>query len=209
MSKEEVNENTLIYEVEEEDDEEETITIDFDNEMIYSKEEHLYVKDTSSFEGPKFDTSKIDISKITTDAISYLGDNDRRIVAGTIDAKDLSTVGIAGPEEIKPSFQNELQDLLLNSITSKAVASLLSKHRSLDTELLTVVGKKQRHMGELGDILENEIDKLMENRRMELRRSFVGSQVRYERIPEWAKNYVKEYIQNFVHTIAVLTEDWE
>src|SRR5699024_1103752 len=102
-------------------------------------------------------------------------------------------------EKEMPTMKDELQDLLLNTITSKAISSLLKQHKDLDTDIVEIISKKR--MGKLNDMLENEIDKVMETRRRELKNCFSGSNVKYENIPEWSKNYIKDYYQKFVNTI--------
>ncbi|MES9681718.1 hypothetical protein ABWK22_02135 [Gottfriedia acidiceleris] len=180
MTEEQVIENP-VYVVEEEDEEEETITLDFENKTIFQKEESLIVKTDGV----------IDPSKYTLPNECWM--------TGTISPIDLTPP--------KPTFQNELQDLLLNTVTSKAVASLLGKHSNLDNEFDKLM--ETRRMGQLGSILGKEIDEIMYKRRMELRACFVGKQVKYEKIPEWAKSYVKEYIENMVHGLAILADDGE
>lgn len=167
-----------VYVVEEE--EEETITVDLENQTIYQKEEGLMLKTDGV----------IDASLISTFDIR--------------NGNFGETLDLTPP---KPTFQNELQDLLLNTVTSKAVASLLSKHSALDTELDILMENKR--MGQLGSILDKEIDDMMTKRRMELRSCFIGEQVRYEKVPDWAKSYVKEYIKNMIHGLSILVEDGE
>ncbi|MGE7726943.1 hypothetical protein [Bacillus cereus] len=177
MSEEQVKDNP-VYVVEEE--EEETITVDLENQTIYQKEEGLMLK---------------------TDGV---------IDASLINTFDIRNGHFGGALDLtppKPTFQNELQDLLLNTVTSKAVASLLSKHSALDTELDILMENKR--MGQLGSILDKEIDDMMTKRRMELRSCFIGEQVRYEKVPDWAKSYVKEYIKNMIHGLSILVEDGE
>ena len=180
MSKEEVTENLApVYVVEEEDDEEETITLDFNNNQAYSKEEHLVVRTGDSLLHAKLDPN-VEVPTIPVDIT---------------------------PQPPVDPFKNELQDLLLNTITSKAIGSLLKKHYDLDTKIDSLFYKNK--MGELGSILDNEIDSIMEERRKELRGCYAGPNVKYERIPKWAQNYVKEYTKNLVHSIAILVEDGE
>ncbi|MBJ8109014.1 hypothetical protein JDS99_04955 [Bacillus cereus group sp. N6] len=179
MSEEQVKDNP-VYVVEEE--EEETITVDLENQTIYQKEEGLIVSQDGIIDPNMYKMSKT------------FGDFDG----------DMRAIEITPP---KPTFQNELQDLLLNTVTSKAVASLLSKHSALDTELDILMENKR--MGQLGSILDKEIDDMMTKRRMELRSCFIGEQVRYEKVPDWAKSYVREYIKNMIHGLSILVEDGE
>lgn len=128
----------------------------------------------------------------------------QKIAGGKITVTgQLSYVEVQDPN----TFKNELQDLLLNTITSKAVASLLAKHRALDTELDLLLENKR--MGELRDLLDNEIDSVMEKRRRELKACYIGDKVRYESIPEWARTYVKEYMRDMIGGIALLLDDGE
>lgn len=131
---EQVKEN-LVYVVEEE--EEETITVDLENKTIYQKEEGLIVSSDGIIDP--------NIYKMPKTFDEFDG--------------DMRTIEITPP---KPTFQNELQDLLLNTVTSKAVASLLSKHSALDTELDILMENKR--MGQLGSILDKEIDDMMTKR---------------------------------------------
>lgn len=221
----------ISYIVEEEDDEEETITLDFDNKAIYQKEEGLIIGEDLQ---AKWNQSMKDAFCVQPGSIVPL---DGHLVATqaegtwqsiypppaptltatttlphitsvgtggiTIDASQIQTVPLAPPPE--PSFQLELQDLLLNKITSKAVASLLSKLNSVGDELDRTSLKKR--MGKLNDMMQNDIYNLTFKRRTELKQSFSGGQVRYDRIPKWAREYVRDYIGEMVHGLAILTED--
>ncbi|WP_455675601.1 hypothetical protein [Pradoshia sp.] len=103
-----------------------------------------------------------------------------------------------------PSFQSELQTLLIDSITSKALASLLTKHRGLQDEISSLVDSK--YLGELSTILDSEIDATMEKRRQEIRSCFASGIIRYDRIPAWAQSYIKEYFKDVVHEWAKSVE---
>lgn len=196
MSREEVNENP-VYEVIEEE-EEETFTLDFDNKVAFSKEEHLIIK--GDLDGDE--------------ASSYTWNNNGLTIEEplTTIAKfpepPISTLEYK-PVEVKPvdPFKNDLQELLLNTIASKAIGSLMKKHNTLDTKLDNLV--YNHRMGQLGDLVGNEINDLMYKRRMELRSCFVGSEVRYEKVPDWARSYVKEYTRDMIHGLSVLIEDGE
>ncbi|MEX3713412.1 hypothetical protein ABFV99_13490 [Cytobacillus horneckiae] len=170
MTKEQIKESPL-YVVEEEAEEEETITIDFDNQTAYQKEEHLF-----------FDKSGA-----------------TNITVGTLDASKFQL------EPPKPTFKDEMNDLLINTITSKAIGSLMKKRFELDTQLDVLLSNQR--MGELGPIFSNEINSLLDSRRRELNKCFFGSEVRYENIPEWAKSYIKDYTTEMVRNLSVLIDD--
>ncbi|PFK99856.1 hypothetical protein COJ01_17485 [Priestia megaterium] len=213
MSKEQVKQNSIPNYVVEEENEEETFTLDFKNKTAFSKTEGVIMSENIS--ASNIDTSKIvDGSKIVANTITSNEFNNVYPFPGTPYPYSETPVRPLPhnplPVELKPAeptFKDELQDLLINSVTSKAIASLLSKHRALDNELDELMSK--RRMGELGDILDQEMDEMMNKRRQELRACYVGGDVRYEKIPEWAKRYVKEYIGNMIHGLAILVEDGE
>lgn len=220
----------IMYTVEEEDDEEETITLDFENKAIYQKEEGLIIGENLK---EQWDQSMKDAFSITPGSVVPLDDGIPAITTGTwqsiypppapstttvttlpfitpastggirMDASKVQTATVAPPPE--PSFQLELQDLLLNKITSKGVASLLSKLNKLGDELDQLPEKKR--MGKLSDMMQHDIYELTHKRRAELKQSFSGGQVRYDRIPKWAREYVKDYIGEMIHGLAILTED--
>lgn len=219
MSKEQVKQNSIPNYVVEEENEEETFTLDFKNKKAFSKTEGLVVSgnmDTSHIMA----SGGIDASKITSSTISNSELNNVYPFPRTpypYSETPISTLPynplpvdlnkICEVEPAKPTFKDELQDLLINSVTSKAIASLLSKHRALDNDMDELLEK--RRMGELGNMINKDIEDIMTKRRQELRACYVGADVRYEKIPEWAKPYIKEYIGDMIHGLAILVEDGE
>lgn len=173
------------------EDEEESITIDFKNKSIYQKEEELVV---------------IEKDEVLDDQLAPEATSNSVASEGTITINsDGIKIGTTAPP--KPSFQDELQDLLLNSVTSKAIAALLSKHYSLDTDLDKTLSN--RRMGQLNEMITSEVQRTMDKHRQELRACYVGDKVRYENIPDWAKAYVKEYIKDMISGLAILVDDGE
>ncbi|UOE58209.1 hypothetical protein [Cytobacillus oceanisediminis] len=189
-----------LYEVEEEDDEEETITIDFENKQIYSKEEQLIISgDIGTSEHIKADHIKADHIQ------TFI--NDVNVGSGSIYWNSKPTFATIDTTPPKPTFKDELQEHLLNSITSKAVSSLLQKHNDLSNELDKIILSKR--IGKLGDMVEGDVADLMFKKRIELRECLVGGSVRYEKIPQWAHEYVKDYMKNMIHGLSILAEDGE
>lgn len=198
MTKEQVNENQQpAYEVDEE--EEESVTIDFENKTIYQKEEGLILKGKGLVVDGVTDPDKIFTTRLApTPDTTFPTDQSGETITAPVGA-------IAPPE---PTFKDELQDLLLNSVTSKAIASLLSKHYDLDTDLDKTLNSNRR-MGQLNNMIAGEVQRTMDKHRQELRACYVGSEVRYEKIPVWAKAYVKDYIRDMIHGLAILVDDGE
>lgn len=173
--------NTLpSYVAEEEEEEESIITLDFENQTIYEADTTLLMREA-------------DNEVITP----YEEDEDE---------EDNESEEVPPPPPNVPAFKSELQDILMDSITSKAVASLLEKHRTLDKEVDLAIDEAS-NMGELKGLLSADIHKTMEKRRHELRAAFNGAGVNYNAIPEWAKSYVRQYVRDAVIGIAVLIED--
>lgn len=213
MSKEQVKQNSIPNYVVEEENEEETFTLDFKNKTAFSKTEGVIMSENIS--ASNIDTSKIvDGSKIVASTITSNEFNNVYPFPGTTYPYSETPVSTLPhtplPVDLKPAeptFKDELQDLLINSVTSKAIASLLSKHRALDNDMDELLEK--RRMGELGNMINKDIEDIMTKRRQELRACYVGADVRYEKIPEWAKPYIKEYIGDMIHGLAILVEDGE
>lgn len=202
MSKEQVKQNSIPNYVVEEENEEETFTLDFKNKKAFSKTEGVIMSE-------HIDTSKIVANTITSNEFDNVYP-----FPGTSYPHSETPISTLPhnplPVELKPAeptFKDELQDLLINSVTSKAIASLLSKHRALDNDMDQLLEK--RRMGELGNMINKDIEDIMNKRRQELRACYVGADVRYEKIPEWAKPYIKEYIGDMIHGLAILVEDGE
>lgn len=116
----------------------------------------------------------------------------------------LTTIEVAS-EPLKPTFQQEIENTFFNKLTSKAIASLISKQRELDTDIEEAISSKR--MGKLNDILDREVSAVLNKRRQELRNCYAGPIVKYDRIPDWAKGYIKEYIENMIHDMDSLLND--
>lgn len=166
-----MNENEIVYAVEE-DDEEETFRLDFDTNQAHS------VSNTVVAFNPENTTLKSD-KKVWVE-------------------KDNSV-------KEKDEYKNRLQDLLLNSITSKAIASLIAKNKELEDELDSLMLSKK--FGALYTNASEHIEKATDNTRNELKKCLVAGQVRYEDIPNWSKEYIEEYIKNMVLGLSILIED--
>lgn len=169
------------YEVEE--TEEELFKLDFDSKKAYTLDDFMLMKKAS------MTNSEADMNKLKNLVVK-------------------NTENVKTSLHLPPSnhsFENELSGLMLNTFVSKAIASLLAKHRCLDTELDLLLENKR--MGELKDMLDEEIDMIMEKRRRELKACYVGDKVRYEAIPEWAKSYVKEYMKDMIGAMSLLIDD--
>jgi len=111
----------------------------------------------------------------------------------------------------EPTFENELSEFFMQTLTSKAVSSLINKLHKAETEMHEAITIRSPQMGVLSSMLEDDMFKQVDSRRKELRAAygFGMGRVYYDKIPEWAKGYVKNYIRGFVGTAADLMEDVE
>ena len=129
------------------------------------------------------------------------------IVGENIIPKEDKEVVYVEPER---TFKDDLSDLFIDTLTSKAIGSLIQKQRRLELETHeAMVRYTDGKMGALGPMLENETFKPMEKYLKELKGAYgYSGNVHYDRIPDWAKGYIKDYITNFVRTTAdFLLED--
>lgn len=127
------------------------------------------------------------------------------IVKETVDERTTKKPVTIHAEPLKPTFQQEIENTFFNKLTSKAIASLITKQRELDTDIEAAISSKR--MGKLNDILDREISSVLNSRRQELRNCYAGPIVKYDRIPDWAKGYIKEYIENMIHDMDILLSE--
>jgi hypothetical protein len=109
-----------------------------------------------------------------------------------------------------PTYRDTLATLFVDTLTSKAIASLIEKHRDLEKDVYDNItsNKKHQSMGKVIHAHEQVILDSIDAKTRELRKSYgFSGRVSHEHIPEWAKAYIEDYIKNFVHEIASLMGD--
>lgn len=173
--------DSSLVEEEDEDEEDEIFTLDFDNNTAYEKiGEGVAVRDEDG-------------------NISLVNDEDLADKIKSILDKE---------ESKEPVFKTEMNDMFTNILVSKAVASLLKKLRAAEDKI-TIDDRVFDGMGVLGGMLESTIVDAFFEKRAELRRCYISewdSRVDFNRVPEWAKGYIKEYIHNMMNGLVELTE---
>ena len=162
---------------EEDEDEEETITLDFTEEGIRAYEkmgEGVAVRDESG-------------------TISLVDDTELAEKIKKVLEKD---------EE--PRLKKKYDVMLHDLIVSKAIASLIKKVRETEDEMIKVANAKR--MGAVSGLLEREITDSLYDKRIELRAAIAGNGVNYDKIPVWAESYISEYMQDAIGGLVELTE---
>lgn len=176
-------------EVDDEDEEEETITLDFteDGVKAYEKKETIIVKDENGNIKGYSNEYVIPDEGVLLDKIKSLIESEKK-------------------EE--PAFKVEMGGFIQDIFVSKAVASLMKKLHDAEKKI-TRDDRAFDGMGQVGNILEMKIVDEMYEKRQELRRAYISewdNRIDYNKVPEWAKSYIKEYIQNMMSGLVELTE---
>lgn len=182
------------------EEEEEFFTIDFNTGQAYQKEETLMVKEEETIttkEGKSFPT-KEEMAKL----------NESIVPAPELeeDKEDLPEIKAAKEEVIKEDpFKEEMSNLLIDQIVSKGLGSLLQKNQNLEIHFDKLM--EEQRMGDLSAKISHDLQQATDIPRHELRAAFVGGTVRYDRVPSWAKSYLRDYVKNMVSDLSVLVSD--
>ena len=108
------------------------------------------------------------------------------------------------------TYKDSLSDLLIDTLTSKAIASLIKQHHELETEIYDNVASKYKGMGKAIRMHTESMTESIDKRRRELRRSYgFSGRLSYEHIPEWSKPYIEDYIKGFITEVCSLIGDVE
>lgn len=213
-NKEELQANMYYEGIEEEEvdeieeSEEETFTLDFDKGIATVKEEGLIIDGEVVAGDPELARQVIDTINNSNETVP--------VEAIPAPAEPEPTPEPAPAPPAEPSYEEKLMSLFMNTLTSKAIRSLLDKQTKLERDTYdSAIRKTDGKMGRLGVMLEADIAEVFDKRSKELRESYryggfgMGTgQVQYDRIPKWAHGYIEEYIAQFVRQTAdLLLED--
>ena len=107
-------------------------------------------------------------------------------------------------EPLKPTLQQKYQDMITDRVISKAIGSLIEKFNKAEKEaeenVSNIVG------GEIGYALSEKVSLQIYNQKAELRAAIAGGKVYYDKIPDWAKNYIDEYVYDAIGTLIDFVE---
>lgn len=169
---------------EQEDDEEETITLDFTEGGIkaYEKKETVIIKDEEG--------------NIKQFSSNYTIEDEEEFVE-----KIKSII----ETEKKPPLQQKYQDMITEKLVSKAIAKMVSMLDKAAMETGRAVRASVRIPG-VSDKLSTDTYELIYARKEELKKAWKYGRVDWDNIPEWAHTYIDEYIEEAIWGIASLTE---
>lgn len=152
--------------ISEEDEEEEIVTLDFEKGMA---------------------TEKVAEGVLARDSQGNVTEVNDPVVVEIIKKTAMSV-------EEEPTLKGKYQDMITDRFVSKAISSLIEKLNKTSNTIFDEATKSLPTA--IGDHLAWEASEIITKQKRELQLAISGGQVRYDRIPEWAKSYVDEYIQS-------------
>lgn len=105
----------------------------------------------------------------------------------------------------KPKLQVQFSDLISERFVAKAIASLIEKLNKAAQAAEDAVEESMKFFGGAEGFAE-EAGKPIYKRKEELKRAFYLGRIDYDKIPQWAENYIQEYIENAINTLLDLSE---
>lgn len=177
-----------------EEDEEETITLDLENNKAYEKvaegiitsDGKVHEVDTGLYKAFTEAQDKEAVEEATNIILEQIADVDDRVI-------DL--------EEGKAAkYRNLVSDIFVR----KGLASLLRKTRDSIAEYQDLV-ESQKLPGHMRPAMAEAL-KAVEKNQIELRKSINGDIVHYDLIPHWAEEYLKNYLEDAIGALTSLAE---
>lgn len=167
--------------VEEQDEEEETVTLDFTEEGVTAYEkvgEGVLMRDDKGNVTPVYDEEMIEqIKRVAVE-----------------------------PTEPTPfdKEKNRFQDMITERLVSKAIAALLERLSAaqLGAEKAVKESGLQYLSDRTGDAVWTTIDK----QKKELKQAWNNGVLRYDNIPSWAMPWVEDYIKNGLNSLLDFVE---
>lgn len=162
----------------EEDEEEETFTLDLENNVV---------------------TQKVGEGVLTKDENGNVVEvKDPKI----IEMVEEKVKEVAQPA--KPDLEVKYGDMVTDRFVSKAIGSMIKRMVQAQED----IEKSIRGVGlsYVGDMVEDEAFEVVQKRKLELRSAIAGGRVHYDKIPDWAKSYIDDHVQNALNTLIDLAE---
>lgn len=162
----------------EEDEDEETFTLDLANNLV---------------------TQKVGEGVLTRDANGDVVEvKDPKI----IEMVEEKVKEVAQPA--KPDLQVKYGDMVTDRFVSKAISSIIKRMVQTQED----IEKSTRNVGlsYIGDMVGDEAFEVVQKRKLELRAAIAGGRVHYDKIPDWAKSYIDDHVQNALNTLIDLAE---
>lgn len=113
--------------------------------------------------------------------------------------------------EAPRSYKEDLTSVLVDTMTNRAIRSLIDAHNKLETDVYDELqNKHSKKMGSTYIEHQSAILKSIDQKKHELRKSYgFSGRVSYEHIPTWAKPYIEDYLKGFVNELCDFIGDVE
>lgn len=165
---------------EEEDAEEETITLDFEEDGIKA-----YEKVAEGVLARGADGELVEVDEATAERVKEI---------------------LEAEAPKKPEYAKRYEDMIRDRFVSKAIASLMEKLNDAASDMEKAIGGILGSTG-VGNQLNEETYKLIQTRKDELRKAWSwNGTVQYEYIPDWALESIDEYIRDGLNSLLDFVE---
>jgi hypothetical protein len=221
MKEEELQAKKYHSAIEEEEDfdieesEEETITLDFDKGVAIQEgvivgegllDSMAEALNTKTQAGPiAKGMAQVIVGEEETSLINTHSEEEvKAIEEAEKDNEEEKVVEVQAPR----TYKDDLSDLFIDTLTSKAIGQLLEQHHKLEKEFYDELSEKHYRMGKAFQFHQRAFLESLDDRRSELKKSYgFTGRLSYEHIPEWAKPYIEDYIKGCVQTLADFSRD--
>jgi len=174
---------------EQEDDEEETFTLDLESGEAYQVESTIVTREVEDEEISEGLAERIKKAEEKINVLDAIVVNDE-----------------PGPEYEAYKEQERYGALIRDRFVSRAIGALIAELNRVDGESHKVFGESKLGIA-IGGKLDEEFSNAIYKKKMELRAAYSGMTVKYDKIPDWAKNWIDEYIQGALNSLITLAEE--
>lgn len=103
-----------------------------------------------------------------------------------------------------PTLKDRYQDMITDRFVSKAISNLISKFNAAERAAFRATTSTLPYG--IGDKLGNEFTDMIIKQKRELTLAIANGKVHYDRIPEWAKAHIDEYVMTALGTLIDFVE---
>jgi hypothetical protein len=162
----------------EEDEEEETFSIDLEKNMV---------------------TQKVGEGVMQRDADGTMHEVKDPNVVEMVEEKVKEVA-----EPLKPTLQVKYGDMITERFVSKAIASIIERLVKIQKESGTIAD--EAGLSYIGDMVGDKMFETIQSQKNELRAAIAGGKIHYDKIPDWAKSYIDDHVNNALNTLIDLAE---
>jgi hypothetical protein len=113
---------------------------------------------------------------------------------------------VAAPVEVSPydKEKNRFQDMITERMVSKALASIMVRLNQAQLDADKAV--RESGLGFMSDKTAQAVWETIDKQKRELKQAWHGGVVAYDKIPAWAMPWVEDYIRNGLNTLLDFVE---